>query len=192
MTANAKGILKTARESGSVACSLVGVRFVQDSALEEAGFEPSVPGDGEVSGALSYSMSGRRMRARGQAPRLTALSPLGEREKVLPAGRESYVIDVPRLCASVANVRLGSISRVSMDFLATARFVGCDLGDDCRHFWLKSEVLVPHEKTAYSAKIDGGGRNPRAERRQLKPRRSYGLTTPVARAGHGRGLISVV
>jgi hypothetical protein len=67
-----------------------------------------------------------------------------------------------------------------------------DLGDDRRHFWLKSEVLVLHEKAAYSAKIDGGGRNPRAELRQLKPRRNYGLTAPVTRAGHGRGLISVV
>ena len=40
---NAKGILKTARESGSVACSLVGVRFAEDSPLEGDGFELSVP-----------------------------------------------------------------------------------------------------------------------------------------------------
>ena len=34
------------------------VRFASDSPLEEAGFEPLVPGDGEVSWALSHSMSG--------------------------------------------------------------------------------------------------------------------------------------
>jgi len=33
------GILKTARESGSVALSLVGVRFAEDSTLEGDGFE---------------------------------------------------------------------------------------------------------------------------------------------------------
>ena len=40
---NAKGILKTAREWGSVACSLVGVRFAEDSTLEGDGFELLVP-----------------------------------------------------------------------------------------------------------------------------------------------------
>ena len=30
MTCGRQGILKTARESGSVACSLVGVRFAED------------------------------------------------------------------------------------------------------------------------------------------------------------------
>ena len=34
------------------------VRFASDSPLEEAGFEPLVPGDGELSWALSHSMSG--------------------------------------------------------------------------------------------------------------------------------------
>jgi hypothetical protein len=34
---------KTARESGSVACSLVAVRFAEDSTLEEIGFELVVP-----------------------------------------------------------------------------------------------------------------------------------------------------
>ena len=91
-----------------------------------------------------------------------------------------------------ANVRLGSISRLSVDFLRQLVFVGCDLGDDRRHFWLKNEVLVLQEKAAYSAKIDGGRGNPRAELRKLKPRRNYRLTAPVARAGHGRGLILVV
>ena len=43
MTCGRQGILKTAREWGSVACSLVGVRFAEDSTLEGASFEPSVP-----------------------------------------------------------------------------------------------------------------------------------------------------
>ena len=37
MTCGRQGILKTARELGSVACSLVGVRFAEDFTLEGAG-----------------------------------------------------------------------------------------------------------------------------------------------------------
>jgi hypothetical protein len=39
MTCERQGHSQAARESGSVACSLVGVRFAEDSTLEQAGFE---------------------------------------------------------------------------------------------------------------------------------------------------------
>ena len=42
----------------SAATMIQEIEFAPDSPLEEAGFEPSVPGDGEVSWALSHSMSG--------------------------------------------------------------------------------------------------------------------------------------
>jgi hypothetical protein len=43
---------------GALGAPVAPTRFAQDSLQEEAGFEPSVPGDGEVSWALSHSMSG--------------------------------------------------------------------------------------------------------------------------------------
>jgi len=55
----ADGILKTARESGSVALSLVGVRFAEDSTLEGDGFELSVPGQR----APGQTISGSRICA---------------------------------------------------------------------------------------------------------------------------------
>ena len=102
----ADGILKTARESGSVALSLVGVRFAEDSTLEGDGFELPVP-------RKLGLRRGRRLALHLGSLNAPAARPRSERDQAAPGfgeeGEHCRRVIKRRSTASKARPELGAL-----------------------------------------------------------------------------------